>query len=204
MTDGNVKKVAESFTVYDLFEEGSERRDIISESGQESRLEKYIFQKMEDGTMRICLQEGWFAGSHYDGCGNDFELPEEWFSSDFDSFLDRFCEKYPAEKFSYTRGELKTTPGLKEFLGFKDEKDNEELFMRDGPGMEYDPDNPFLKAAQQATSFMTMEKFMNNVAMYKDTDKPAGRLIKDKICPNCGAEVSGTSKFCQKCGEKLI
>ena len=106
-----------SYVVYDLFEEGTGLRTLIWEDGHESRLEKYLFQNKEDGTVEFIYQEGWWAGSHYDGATAHYTLPEEWLSLSWTEFLDVFCEKYPKEKYSYGKEELAGMSGLRNFLG---------------------------------------------------------------------------------------
>ena len=105
------------FVVYDLSAEGTPMRFLPANGSDPVRLEKYIFKKMKDGTVELEVQIGWPAGSHWDGSGFSRTLPTEWFSLPWDDFLDALCKAYPAEKYSYTKPELKNTEGLREYLG---------------------------------------------------------------------------------------
>ena len=108
------------FVVYDMSAEGTPMRFLPGNGSDPVRLEKYIFKKMKDGTFELEVQIGWHAGSHWDGSGFSRALPAEWFSLSWDDFLDALCEKYPADRYSYTKPELKYTEGLREFLGLKE------------------------------------------------------------------------------------
>ncbi|MBO4477075.1 MAG: hypothetical protein J5757_01975 [Lachnospiraceae bacterium] len=106
-----------SFAVYDMSKEDAPSRLLPSNGNTPVRLEKYIFKKMKDQTIELEIQVGWHAGTHWDGSGFSRTLPAEWFALRWDDFLDALCKKYPAEKYSYTKPELKNTEGLREYLG---------------------------------------------------------------------------------------
>lgn len=108
------------FVVYDLSAEDTPMRFLPGNGSDPVRLEKYIFKKMKDGTVELEVQIGWPAGSHWDGSGFRRTLPTEWFSLPWDDFLDALCEKYPPERYSYTKPELKYTQGLREYLGLSE------------------------------------------------------------------------------------
>lgn len=81
-------------------------------------LEYYAFDKKADGSYWFSFTVGWVGAGHYDGAGNSFELPGEWFSLSWESFLDSFSAKYKEDAFGISRSELRNTNGLKEFFGF--------------------------------------------------------------------------------------
>ena len=106
-----------SFVVYDMSRKGAPERLLPINGSSPVRLEKYIFKKMKDQTIELEVQVGWHAGTHWDGSGSSRTLPAEWFALTWDDFLDALCKEYPAEHFSYTKLELKSTEGLCEYLG---------------------------------------------------------------------------------------
>ena len=108
-----------SFTVFD-FQKTDESR-ILGDPARDERLERYAFDRRNDGSFALTVQVGW-PGSwgHRDGAGNSFALPSEWFGGSFDSFLAHLTEKYPAASYGFGKEELAGMPGLAEFLGFKE------------------------------------------------------------------------------------
>ena len=92
---------------------------MLGQPERQERLERYAFQKKEDGTFSLEVQAGWPGGTgHWDGAGNSFSLPSEWFSGSFEQFLDQLTERYPAKESGFGREELAGFPGLRDFFGF--------------------------------------------------------------------------------------
>ena len=112
-----VPRAAASFAVYDM---NKADFPVMLGGDQSSRLEYYGFDRLTDGTFALRFQVGWIGGTgHWDGAGNSFVLPVEWFGESFETFLEKLTERYPAEKYGYTYSELAETGGLREFLGWK-------------------------------------------------------------------------------------
>jgi hypothetical protein len=112
-------RVIKTFTIYDLREAGMPR--MMGDEKHPERLERYAFEKRDDGSFALAVQMGWpGSAGHWDGAGNSFALPEEWFDGSFWAFLVKLTEKYPADSYGYTKEELAGTDGLMEFLGFID------------------------------------------------------------------------------------
>ena len=110
-----------TFTVFD-FRKTDEPR-ILGDPARDERLERYAFDRRNDGSFALTVQAGWPGGSsHRDGAGNSFVLPAEWFGGTFSEFLDRLTEKYSAASYGFGKEELEGTPGLAEFLGFDEKK----------------------------------------------------------------------------------
>ena len=106
----------ESFTVYDF--RGAERLRRVGDPKEKVRLERYAFVR-RGGSFSLEVQVGWPGGTgHWDGAGNSFPLPEEWFEGSFALFLQKLTRRYPAEDYGYGPEELAAVPGLGEFLGF--------------------------------------------------------------------------------------
>ena len=82
------------------------------------RLEHYFFHCYRDGSYEFEFQEGWSAGSHYDGGTAHNDIPEEWLALSWEEFVDRFSAAYPDNEYFITRYELLTDDKLKSFLGF--------------------------------------------------------------------------------------
>ena len=107
----------ETFTVYDF--RGAERQRWVGGPKEKVRLERYAFIKRSGGSCALAVQVGWPGGTgHWDGAGNSFPLPEEWFAGSFALFLRKLTERYPAEEYGYGQEELAAFPGLEDFLGF--------------------------------------------------------------------------------------
>lgn len=111
--------MAGTFTVYD-FRKAKEDR-MLGDPRRKERLERYAFERRADGSCAFTFQVGWPGGAgHWDGAGNTFPLPEEWFRGSYRMFLYKLTARYPAKKYGFSREELAAVPGLKEFLGFTD------------------------------------------------------------------------------------
>ena len=82
------------------------------------RLEHYFFHCWRDGSYTFEFQEGWNAGSHYDGGTANNDIPEEWLTLSWEEFVDRFSNEYPDKEYFLTRYELLSNGELKAFLGF--------------------------------------------------------------------------------------
>ena len=105
-----------TFTLYDFTK--TDRHRFLGDPVRDERLERYAFDKRNDGSFALTLQAGWPGGTgHRDGAGNSFVLPAEWFGGTFDKFLDLLAEKYPAASYGFGKEELAGTPGLAKFLG---------------------------------------------------------------------------------------
>ncbi len=68
--------------------------------------------------MAFEFQEGWNAGSHYDGGTTHNEIPEEWLTGTWEEFVERFSAEYPAKEYFVTGYELLSNTALKAFMGF--------------------------------------------------------------------------------------
>ena len=86
--------------------------------GGNYRLEHYFFRCYGDGSYEFEFQEGWNAGSHYDGGTACNEIPEEWLSGTFEEFVEKFSAEYPAKEYFLSAAELLNNPELKTFMGF--------------------------------------------------------------------------------------
>lgn len=106
------------YTVFDLFQKGSQNKIIIRPNGQDFRLEKYEFQKYQNGDILFVYQVGWYAGSHYDGGYSRNTIPEEWLRLSWNEFLDNFCKRFPPYECYYSRDDLAQMNKLRTFLGF--------------------------------------------------------------------------------------
>ena len=112
-------RVVRTFSVYDFEKEAGVR--LIGDPKFGKRLERYAFERRGDGRFALAFQAGWPGGTgHWDGAGNSFALPKEWFAEDWPAFLDQLTARFPEEKYGLSREELAAFPGLKEFLGFAD------------------------------------------------------------------------------------
>ena len=110
-------RIVKTFLVYDFQKVKNWR--MLGQPERQERLERYAFQKKEDGTFSLEVQAGWPGGTgHWDGAGNSFSLPSEWFSGSFEQFLDQLTERYPAKEYGFGREELAGFPGLRDFFGF--------------------------------------------------------------------------------------
>lgn len=105
-------RLGNKYIVYDFKDESK----LIQKKG--FRLEHYYFIQ-RGGAYEFEFQEGWFAGSHWDGGTLNTELPQEWFELTWEQFLDNFIEKYPPKSYFITRTELECNLALRKFLGFK-------------------------------------------------------------------------------------
>ena len=111
--------VTKTFTVFDFLKAGVPR--MMGDEKHPERLERYAFEKRSDGSYALAVQVGWPGSSgHWDGAGNSFDLPAEWFDGSFWAFLGKLTEKYPAVSYGFTKEELASVDGLMEFLGFSD------------------------------------------------------------------------------------
>lgn len=107
--------VIDTFTVYD-FQTAKAPRMLGSPETNE-RLERYAFLKHRDGTFSLEVQVGWLGSTgHWDGAGNAFPLPDEWFHGSCRSFLEKLAETYPAFEYGFSPEELAACPGLMTFL----------------------------------------------------------------------------------------
>ena len=110
-----------SFTLYDFTKTDEPR--FLGDPARDERLERYAFDKRNDGSFALTVQAGWPGSSgHRDGAGNSFTLPAEWFGGTFDGFLDCLEEKYPAASYGFGKEELAEISGLAAFLGFAEKK----------------------------------------------------------------------------------
>ena len=114
--DKSKRPVGKTYVVYDFADAPTWRWR--TERGQDFRLEHYYFHCLRNGSYEFEFQEGWNAGSHYDGGTANNAIPEEWLKSEWDAFLDAFCEEYPEWDYFLSRSELQDNNGLKQFLGF--------------------------------------------------------------------------------------
>lgn len=105
--------VGRSFVVYDFQKEDHVR------SNDKYRLEHYIFRRYKDGSYMFEYQEGWNAGSHYDGGTVQNDLPKKWFKLSWEKFLDKFIAEYPPSSYFITREELHDNDNLRRFLKLK-------------------------------------------------------------------------------------
>lgn len=111
---------AGTFTVYDF--QKTEAVRMLGDPKRKERLERYAFERRADGSVALAVQVGWPGGTgHWDGAGNSFPLPAAWFGGSWPEFLRELTGRYPAERYGYSREELAAVPGLKEFLGFREE-----------------------------------------------------------------------------------
>ena len=85
-----------------------------------SRVERYAFIKMDDGTFSVCLEESWYqGGSHNDGGTVSEPIPEEWFKLQYDGFLENLVTLASASRYGFSADVLKNRKGMKEFFGFE-------------------------------------------------------------------------------------
>ena len=85
-----------------------------------SRVERYGFIKMDDGTFSVCLEESWYqGGSHNDGGTVSEPIPEEWFNLQYDGFLENLVTLASASRYGFSADVLKNRKGMKEFFGFE-------------------------------------------------------------------------------------
>ena len=86
--------------------------------GGDYRLEHYFFHCWRDGSYEFEFQEGWNAGSHYDGGTAHNDIPEEWLTGTWEEFVERFSAEYPAKEYFISSYELLSNTALKAFMGF--------------------------------------------------------------------------------------
>ena len=85
-----------------------------------SRVERYAFIKMDDGTFSVCLEESWYqGGSHNDGGTVSEPIPEEWFKLQYDGFLENLVTLASASRYGFSADVLKNRKGMKDFFGFE-------------------------------------------------------------------------------------
>lgn len=80
-------------------------------------LERYEFNKHIKGGYSAFVQ----AGNRSTGGSRTFFIPPKYFEGTFEEFLDEYIKLVPSV-FGLTRQELQNIDGLKEFLGFKGDK----------------------------------------------------------------------------------
>ena len=79
----------------------------------------YCFNRMDDGTFEVELDEAWWwGGSHNDGGTIRTAVPEEWFALPYPEFLENAVGLSAAAHYGFTPEELAEKPGLREFFGF--------------------------------------------------------------------------------------
>ena len=86
--------------------------------GGNYRLEHYFFRCYGDGSYEFEFQEGWNAGSHYDGGTAHNDIPEEWLAGTWEEFVNKFSAEYPAKEYFISAVELLENNALKTFMGF--------------------------------------------------------------------------------------
>ena len=86
--------------------------------GMNYRLEHYLFRCYGDGSYEFEFQEGWNAGSHYDGGTACNDIPEDWLSGTWEEFIEQFSAEYPAKEYFLSASELLNNSDLKAFMGF--------------------------------------------------------------------------------------
>ncbi len=79
-------------------------------------LERYEFNSHELGGYSVFVQ----AGDRTTGASRTFYIPQDYFKSTFDEFLDKYVKLVYPGSFGMDKEDLKNTKGLKEFLGFKE------------------------------------------------------------------------------------
>ena len=79
-------------------------------------LERYEFRTHDLGCYSSFVQ----AGDRCTGGSREFFIPPSYLEGTFSDFLDKYMEMVPGGSFGLYREDLENTPGLKEFLGFKE------------------------------------------------------------------------------------
>lgn len=108
--------IVKTFVVYDFRKEETMRWR--QGHGGEYRLEHYFFHRYADSSYEFEFQEGWNAGSHYDGGTAHNNLPKRWFNLTWKNFVNKFAKQYPAKDYFLDADELLANNRLKRFLGF--------------------------------------------------------------------------------------
>ena len=121
------RRVCDIFWVYRSWAEKgapdySEKGHVWSNGENTEWVTGYSFNKYNDGTFEVEMEECYRNGPHDMGGPIRKTIPEAWFSLPYDEFLDKVLGLTYAYAYNFTLQDLKARDDLRSFFGFKEVK----------------------------------------------------------------------------------